>query len=272
MFNGDKMKRIFLKILLLIVILAIPAYNFIRLSDSFTVQQVSAADTSFIESLLAFDVREIERRINEKLEIRAAYYEQQRLEEEKRQRFENMKKQLEEGTLSYRQIFSDSLIVGDSLMNGLEIYNVLDKSNMITMVSASLYHLEGNIGKIISNNPKNLILHYGINMLTNSDSQLEFFISMYTDIITGLKSELPDTDIYISGIFNVSESVSSRYTYLDKYNAALKQMCEELEVSFVDNSSCLDGNASYFGSDGIHMSKAFYVDVWLPHLFTCIFS
>ncbi len=272
MLNGGIMKKILQKILLAVILLAIPVYNFIGLSGSSQTVAASAPDYSFVEFLSGFDVREIERRISEKLQIREAYYEQLRAEEERRERFENMKKQLEEGTLSYRQIFSDALIVGDSLMNGLEIYNVLDRANMITMVSASLYHLEGNISKIISNNPKKLILHYGINMMTNSDSQLNFFISMYEGIIKRLKTELPDTEIYVSSVFRVSSGVSGRYSYLDKYNEALSVMCSELEIGFVDNSPCFGEDFPYFGSDGIHMSKGFYTDVWLPHLFTSIYS
>lgn len=272
MLNGGIMKKILLKSVLALIIITIPVYNCINLFSSADTVTAAATDKSFVEIFSSFDVREIEKRISEKLEIRAQYYEQLKLEEEKRERYEKMKKQLEEGSLTYRQIFSDSLIVGDSLMNGLEIYKVLDSSNMITMVSASLYHLEGNISRIISNNPKNLILHYGINMMTNSQSQLDFFISMYTGIIKNLKSRLPDTEIYISGVFKVAESAADRYSYLDRYNEALQQMCESLEVNFVDNSECLPGDGSYYGSDGIHVSKSFYMDIWLPHLFASIYS
>ena len=61
----------------------------------------------------------------------------------------NVLKKLDEGKTTYRKIFKDVYIVGDSLMNGLECYNILNSNRLITQVSASLYHLSGNVNKII---------------------------------------------------------------------------------------------------------------------------
>ncbi len=265
------MKKTIISIMLICLMLVIPTYNLIKLSNISEAKEVSAIDTSVFEKFSSLDLREIEKKISQLIEAREAEREEKRLAEERIQNYENLKKLLDDGIITYRQIFSDTLFVGDSLMNGLETYRLLDNGNMITMVSASLYHLEGSYSKIVANNPKNLVLHYGINMMVNTDSQLEFFVTMYSDIVTRLKNDLPDTKIYISGIFNVSENVESRYPCVAKYNDALKTMCENTGAIYIDNSECLPGDGGYYGSDGIHVSKAFYQDVWLPHLFFKIY-
>ena len=266
------MKKSIIKIILIIVIIALPTYNFISIFSNDRYIPASAVDTEFLEELSALDVKEIEREIRRLLDERAEEREQKRQQEERQKHYERLAELIRNGKLTYRKAFSKTLIVGDSLMNGIEIYNVLDKANIISMVSASLYHLESNFPKILLNNPEKLVLHYGINMYEAGSEQLDFFISMYTDIIKALKKALPDTEIYVSSIFNVSDSVKGRYRMLDDYNEALRNMCTELEIGFVDNSECLPGDGSYYGGDGIHVSKSFYVDVWLPHLLYSTFG
>ena len=72
---------------------------------------------------------------------------------------------LDKGEVTYRSLFSDVCIVGDSLMNGLEAYDILNSNNLITKVSASLYHLSDNKGRLIRMSPRVVILHYGLTML-----------------------------------------------------------------------------------------------------------
>lgn len=261
------MKKNALRAVLLLLILFIPAINSFRLFEIYK-------DTGFVKyedvsvfAPSAYSVIQVEKTISDLLEIRAREEAEKKLQQEREENFDNFLNDIQNGSISFRQVFSDCLIVGDSLMQGLNTYRVLDSSNMISMVSASLYHLEGNLSRIIANNPAKLVTHYGINMLIDSESYLNSFISQYERIINKLKSELPDTDIYISGIFNVSPSVERSYPCIDKYNLRLSEMCDRLDVYFVDNSECLPADGKYYGSDGIHVSKSFYTDVWLPHLY-----
>lgn len=262
------MKIYILKISVLVLLSAGIIYNIFQSASSDTAKPVSA-DVNIAE-LSAYEnaqVQDIEKTIDELVVIKRAEEEAQRLEEERIERYENLEKQLKDGVVTLRQLFSDTYFVGDSLMHGLNAYAILDSANMTTMVNASLYHLQNNISKIVSNNPKNLVMHYGINMLVNSDSALNSFIELYEKIIIDIKEKLPDTNLFISGIFNVSPKVQNKYSAIDKYNEAIKEMCIKLGVKYIDNSYVLPGNGSYYGSDGIHLSKSFYSEVWLPYLF-----
>lgn len=266
------MKKNILRIFIILVIFAAVIYNTFFSTDYSPVQSV-AVDSDLTEGddylllLENADLQNVEKAINEKVAVIRAQEEELRLEEERIQSYENLKSRLEKGEVTLRQLFSDVYFVGDSLMHGLNSYAVLDSANMTTMVSASLYHLQDNLGKIIANNPSELVLHYGINMLVDSEASLNSFISLYESLLLRLKENLPDTKIYVSGIFNVAQRVSRQYPGIEKYNLALSELCEKIGVFYVDNSPILPGDESYYGGDGIHLSKSFYSDVWLPHLY-----
>lgn len=265
------MKKRVLQILISVCLVSIICYNaFNSFVPEYSLPASSGSNISRLEALQSYSVSEIEKEIDRLVSERLQAEEEKRLEEERLASYMNFMEQLKEGKITYRRLFSDTMIVGDSLMHGLTLYDILDSSNMITMVSASLYHLDDNVYNIINNSPEKLVLHYGINMLVNSEEGRNSFISMYRRIIKELKSELPDTEIYISSIFNVSDAVSASYPGVDKYNEALKALCDELEIGYVDNSYLLGGNSKYYGSDGIHVSKDFYYDEWLPHLYYSI--
>lgn len=175
---------------------------------------------------------------------------------------------LEKGEISLRQIFNDTFIAGDSLMNGLEIYGVLSADKLATQVSASLYHLSDNVERIISANPGNLILHYGVNMISTEEAQLESFVASYEELILTIKESLKETRIIVSGLFPVDTSIATdaRFKMIESYNKALSEMCEKIGVEFLDSAKAFEGNSDYYGGDGIHLSSGFYSDVWLPFI------
>lgn len=180
----------------------------------------------------------------------------------------NVLKKLDEGKTTYRKIFKDVYIVGDSLMNGLECYKILNSNRLITQVSASLYHLSGNVNKIIKASPDTLILHYGVNMISTKGSQLNNFISMYTRLIKQIQKGSPDTRIIISGLFPVDRSIAkaARFSKISTYNNALKNMCKELKIEYLESAPVLKAHPECYGGDGIHLSKAFYEKYWLRHI------
>lgn len=175
---------------------------------------------------------------------------------------------LDKGELSYRNLFKNVYIMGDSLMNGLEVYNVLNSNNLITQVSASLYHLSDNTSKIVRMNPEILILHYGLNHVENVSVQPGRFISLYTKILTKIKDKLPDTRIIVSGIFPVDtdKARAKRYERIDDYNEAIKEMCNQLGVEYLDNTPAFSNAKEYYAGDGIHLSGDFYEKCWLRHI------
>lgn len=177
---------------------------------------------------------------------------------------------LDKGEVTYRSLFSDVCIAGDSLMNGLEAYNILNSNNLITKVSASLYHLSDSKSKIVRMSPRVLILHYGLNMLETDSGQPARFISFYERLVKEFQQELPDTLIIVSGIFPVDcdRARAKRFSRIDEYNTALKEMCDRAGAEFLDNSPLAKKALDCYAHDGIHLNEDFYRNLWLRHIIT----
>ena len=254
------MKKITIILILVAVLSVYPVFNIVGLArDSVVPDETDLSEgRNIIETLVGFDVKKAQKNVTS-------------AEKKRNERLEGYKsvnqilKNLDSGKTTYRKVFKNVYIVGDSLMNGLEAYNILNSNHLITQVSASLYHLDGNVRKIIKINPPVLILHYGVNMIATDKKYLNNYIAMYTDIIEELQAALPDTRIIVSGIFPVDRDIAKakRFGKIDEYNKSLKEMCRKLKVEYMDSSSVLKAHPECYGSDGIHLSKAFYEKYWL---------
>lgn len=254
------MKKFLLIAVLIAVLSVYPIFNIMGISRN----SVKQPDTDLskgnevIDSLSGYDVKQAQKNVSTAEKIRNDRFGNY-------QKVESVLSGLDKGTTTYRKVFRNVCIVGDSLMDGLEAYDILNSNNLITQVSASLYHLSGNIRRIIGMSPKVLILHYGVNMISSEQRHLNNYINMYTDIITQLKNALPDTRIIVSGIFPVDRDIAraKRFGMIGDYNQSLKTMCQKLEVEYMDSTSVLKAHPECYGSDGIHLSKAFYERYWL---------
>lgn len=255
------MKKILLYIFIFSLVAAVIYFNAVNvLEENRATIEKQEISTEFFDRFSDKDAIDIENNIREA--------EKQRFEQfggSTQKQIEQTLEQLKKGEISLRHIFADTFFAGDSLMNGLEIYGVLDANNLATQVSATLYHLSDNISRIVAANPAELILHYGINMISTESNQLKSFISDYEDIIEELKNKLDGTRIIISGIFPVDTTIATDASFklIDEYNEALKKMCEEAGVEFLDSKNAFEG-VDYYGGDGIHLSSEFYSEVWLP--------
>lgn len=266
------MKKTLLKICAIALIFLIPAVNlFTDFHRETPEESTAAADISALERLSAGKVSAVEKEIEKTEEKKQERIYRQQLLKERAKSRQKLLEQIRSGAITYRQIFSDTLIVGDSLMNGLEIYDILDSANMITKVGASLYHLGDNVEKIISYSPKVLILHYGVNMIEGKDYFIDNFISMYKGYIGEIRKGSPDTKIVVSGMFPVSSKGIENEPVLancPKYEKRIAEMCGELGVTYLDNTKIIKDGSAYYDMDGIHMKRDFYTDVWLVYAAT----
>jgi len=257
------LKKSVLIVILAIIFAVYPIKNFIVLSGTGTEETtVDNSAEKYLDDLASYDVKKAQKNI--KKANSANYYSMAPTSAE----VKAVLKKLSQGKTTYRRIFKDVYIVGDSLMNGLEAYNILNSNRLITQVSASLYHLSDNVKKIVRIAPPVLILHYGVNMISTNKNQLNTFISMYTRLIKQIQKGSPDTRIIISGLFPVDTNVAKakRFTKISAYNKALIKMCDELKIEFLDSSPVLKAHPDCYGGDGIHLSKAFYEKYWLKFI------
>lgn len=256
------MKKKLLSLFSVVIICLCIFQNFTLVKEN---SYISKADTEKgIEYLDKLSLRSVDKALNDIKKVQDEYNSRIQTELIKAKVQESLKL-LKKGKKTYKKIYRNVVFAGDSLIAGLEAYEILNKKKIVSQVSASLYHLEENIPVIVKKNPKVLILHYGINMLATEKIYLNNYINMYTRLVKKLKKELPDTRIIISLIFPVDRSVAKaeRFGRIPKYNKELKKMCRELKVEYLDSASVLKAHKECYGADGIHQAKAFYEKHWL---------
>ncbi len=250
--------------LLLLVLIGAFAFN---LAGSYTPKatpgNLPEVNAEVLDSFAEFKVADIEKIIRENERIRFEQY-----GGSTQKQIRDTLAKLSKGETTLRKVFSNTYFVGDSLMNGLEVYNILNPDRLVTQVSASLYHLSSNVNKIISANPRIIILHYGVNMISTQKADRDSFISQYTGLINQLKKALPDSRIIVSGLFPVDRTVATedRFGQIGVYNKALDEMCTKLGIEFLDSTEMMKSCTDYYGGDGIHLSAGFYSDKWLPFI------
>ena len=78
--------------------------------------------------------------------------------------------------------------------------------------------------------------------------------------------QMPDAVIYINCVLPVSaqkEEEEPVYAKIPDYNTALKAMCDEEGITFIDNTEIVKDE--YYEQDGEHM-KAEYYPIWAEHM------
>ncbi len=259
------MKKSILVVILAILFAVAPLKNTYFIFTEKTAQNKDEIDgQNYLQSVSQYDVKKAEKNVKKaKAEREYISFSSPTSAE-----VNAVLKKLKEGKTTYKKVMNNVYIVGDSLMNGLEAYNILNSNRLITQVSASLYHLSDNVNRIIKLSPPVLILHYGVNMIDTSKTQLNTFISMYTKLINKIKKGSPDTRIIVSGIFPVDTEVAKakRFKMIPSYNKALLNMCKTLKIEYLDSTKVLNAHKECYGGDGIHLSKAFYEKYWLKYI------
>lgn len=187
----------------------------------------------------------------------------------------NLKKNIEtsiqkidNGELTYREVFKDVYVAGDSLVAGLSAFEIINPNHLMARVSANLSDLQKNLERIKSEKPRILILHYGINGISPNEDVAQKFINWYSQLIQQIQNDSPNTRIIISLIFPVDNSIAKdkRFEYIDHYNELLKQMCKDKNIEYLDSTTLVKNCKQYYKDDGIHFVKGFYVTHWAKHI------
>ncbi len=172
---------------------------------------------------------------------------------------------------NYKAAFKDIIISGDSLAKSIWEYKILTKKQVMAEIGAGAEYLSEISDTIIAAKPKYLILHYGENELDKRENA-SLFIDNYKKSIQYIQRNLPNTKIYIDSIFPVLDIAYEEEPYtknIDYYNEQLAAMAQELGLPFLDWAPIWNSfSKNYYDTDGIHPTKEFYTDQYLPYVYT----
>ncbi|MGL4654922.1 MAG: GDSL-type esterase/lipase family protein, partial [Sarcina sp.] len=174
-------------------------------------------------------------------------------------------------SINYKEVFSSSVIMGDSQSEGLIVYGVLNPTSVIAKKGGGIVDSKtNNMTKLSNLSPANVFTLYGMNDILNYQNNIDGFIADYTALIKEIQKTLPDSKIFVNSILPVEEKVivdRPVYKEISNYNEALKQMCSDLGITYVNTHQILIDNPTLFEADGMHLKPPFY-NKWLDLLST----
>lgn len=170
---------------------------------------------------------------------------------------------------NFRPAFKGILIVGDSIIQAMNEFNVLDPDQALGEIGANTEYIGREMKNIVKMNPKVIVLHFGANLIEGK-SYAAPFINNYEKQIKTLKKKLPKAKIYVDAILPVTKhlaSVETKYQNIAYYNSCIKKMAKRLNVTYIEQKELWTSkDEHYFDADGMHPVKLYYTEEYLPFI------
>ena len=166
---------------------------------------------------------------------------------------------------AYQKAFRGSIVLGDSVTEGLSAYGYLPTDIVFSKIGASVAKDSSLFTKAASTLPKNAFFAMGMNDMGNYKGDPEGFVEQYKKCLTEFQEASPKTKIFICSISHPSESAIQKKSWLgsyDAFNKQIKEMCKELKYTYIDVSNIFEKHPDLYEKDGIHASSEYY-PYWL---------
>ena len=196
--------------------------------------------------------------------------------------------QVAEGDWLSSDYFNDAIFVGDSITEGIKLYDVMSNVTVLASTGVNLDTLytkdaitleDGSKVPILEAtkhyDPGKIYLMMGVNSLLSDE---DTFRASYSRVIDTLVEQHPDAILYVQSILPVTADYEQRQNAvadnakIDRYNEILKELAAEKKVYYLnvaevfkDADGCLPNSAS--PKDGIHFGSSWY-RTWFDYLRT----
>lgn len=167
---------------------------------------------------------------------------------------------------SIKAKFRNTAVMGDSITEGLTVYEILNEENVVSEIGIHLSNTEKEAERASGMNPKYVFLSYGMNDVESTQGDEKVFGEQYRELIAKVKELMPNAEVYVNSILPVQQKVIDEIPYyanLPAYNKELQLICEEEKLTFIDNTSLV--KEEFYEPDGIHMGSVYY-PFWTAHM------
>ena len=167
---------------------------------------------------------------------------------------------------SCKEKFASSVVMGDSITEGFSEYDVLNASSVVSKIGVHLNELDEQVQQVKELDPQVIFLAYGMNDVISTAGDTAQFLEEYETLVDQLREEVPNAHIYVNSIFPVTDSAVKKepeLAQISEYNTALKGMCDEMQVGFIDNTELVEDQ--YYEEDGVHFKAEFY-PIWAERM------
>lgn len=158
--------------------------------------------------------------------------------------------------------FRNAVLIGDSVTEGMDAYNVLDKRNVYYKRGLRIDNCKEYIDSALKRNPNIVFLQFGMNDLEYHIANVDRFIEEYKKQIAYIRSVNKDCKIYVNSIIPIASfaiNETPAYAYYRDYNNALKVMCNEIGCTYIDNEPAFAKVNYQHEFDGVHPCPQYYM-------------
>jgi lysophospholipase L1-like esterase len=181
---------------------------------------------------------------------------------------------VEDKEVDFYKFYENTVFMGDSITEGLMEMELVNQYNVISNKGDTIIKGKENIDKVVSLQPKNLVLLYGMNDVIAFDGSgpggPDKFKAHYIEFINDIKTKLPNTNIYIQAPLPVMDraiETNGRLTNtnLDEFRKLAYEASEETGVKYVNIDVLVKDKDELYEADGVHFKYDFYLK-WLSYL------
>ncbi|MBU3143734.1 GDSL-type esterase/lipase family protein [Clostridium sp. CF012] len=171
--------------------------------------------------------------------------------------------------ISNKLYFEGSVFMGDSITEGLDFYNIVNKSSVLAKKGVNLVQAKQAVSTLLSINPQRVFILYGMNDLKSFESP-NAFKDNYTKLIQAIKQKVPSVEIYLQSITPVEAKVqqtdkSLSQDRIDKFEEKIIEVARQENVHYIDIRSIAKDRDDLYEPDGMHFTVTFY-GLWLDYL------
>ncbi|MBZ9634353.1 GDSL-type esterase/lipase family protein [Clostridium sp. FP1] len=165
--------------------------------------------------------------------------------------------------------FEKSVFMGDSITEGLDFYNIVNKSSVLAKKGQNVVTAKEEVSKLSSINPKRIFILYGMNDLSLFENP-DDFKNNYIKLIEDIKQTFPSAEIYLQSLTPVQAKVQNKnenfsQSRIDKFVEKVIEVSKEENVHYIDIRSVARGIEDVYEPDGMHFTMKFY-GLWLDYL------
>lgn len=167
----------------------------------------------------------------------------------------------------YKYIFESTVFMGDSQAEPLSLYGFLEPTSVVAKKGRNVISAKDDIPAVVKLNPKKIVLLYGVNDLLLFKSTEDFIIK-YERLISSLKKQLPDAQIYVNSVYHVQDFACEKKPLFKRssdFNKSLETLCTKLSVTYIDSNILVSKDSEYYAPDGIHFLSSYYPS-WLQFM------
>lgn len=164
--------------------------------------------------------------------------------------------------------FTGSVVVGDSITEGLTAFSILNSDKVVYKRGVSIKNTKTLLDTAAGLNPANIFMAFGMNDIETYKSDIDSFIVAYKEKIEYIRQLMPNAKIFVNSIQPATATVVAKrtdFSRVPQYNEALSAMCEELSITYIDNQYILEEHPEFYAQDGIHVSSSYY-PLWLENM------